>query len=82
MESTTALPEFLPSLYRSILVLVGELERRDGRREASRIRKQALAAYATAWDDRQHRRLAQLEEELRRAISSRDESARRQLRLP
>ena len=81
-ESTPGTYEALPALYRSILSLVGELERCDGRREAGRIRTQALAVYEAAWDERHHRRLAQLEDRLRRAIAAQHEAPRTRLRLP
>ena len=57
MDPTVGSSEELPALYRSILGLVEELERCDRRREAAGIRTQAIAAYETAWDGRQRRRL-------------------------
>ena len=70
MEPTLGPTEELPALYRTILDLVGELERCDRRVEAERIRSQALSAYATAWDLRQRRRLERLEGQLRRSLAS------------
>ncbi len=70
MDPTTGSTEEVPTLYRVILALVVELERSDGRREASRIRKSALAAYGGAWDARQRHRLEELEHQLRRSIAS------------
>lgn len=70
MDSTAGSTEEVPTLYRVILALVVELERSDGRREANRIRKSALAAYDGAWDARQRHRLEELEGQLRRSIVS------------
>lgn len=72
--------EELPALYRSILVLVDQLERCDGRDEAGRIRGQALTYYASPWDVQNRRRLEQLEDRLRRAIEGRRRGQRRWLR--
>jgi hypothetical protein len=82
MESMPRSLDDLPALYRSILDLVEELERCDGRAEANRIRSEALAAYATAWDLRQQRRLARLETRLQRSIAARRRHQRSWLRLP
>jgi len=72
----------LPILYRTILDLVEELERCDGRAEAARIRHQALAAYGGGWDARQRRHLEHLEGRLRRSIQARRHPPHRWLRLP
>ena len=72
----------LPLLYRTILDLVEELERCDGRAEAARIRNQALAAYGRGWDALQRRRLEQLEGRLRRSIDARRHPTHRWLRRP
>lgn len=77
MDPTPSPFEELPILYRSILDLVEELERCDGRAEAGRIRRQALAAYARGWDAPQRRRLGQLEGRLRRSIHARRNPAHR-----
>ena len=82
MEPLPGTAEELPTLYRTILTLVGELERRDGRDEADRIRRQAVLAYSTAWDERQRRRLEQLEHRLRRSIASRQPRPDAHPRLP
>lgn len=82
MEQSPASAEELPTLYRTILTLVDELERCDGREEAGRLRRQALAAYASAWDSRHRRRLEQLEGRLRRSIAARQRRPSRWLRLP
>jgi hypothetical protein len=74
MLSPQAAAEGLPAIYRSILALVDELERCDGRVEAGVIRAAALSAYASAWDARHRRQLEQLEERLRRAIALRQAS--------
>ena len=56
--------EELPALYRAILDRVAELEAAGDRVEAGRVRRDAIRAYARAWDDRARR---QLEALLRRA---------------
>ena len=82
MEPTAGTSEDVPALYRSILALVGELERCDGRPEAARIRTQALATYAEAWARRRRRQLEHLEGRLRRSIASHSRPQRRALHLP
>ena len=68
MQTTLAAAD-VPALYRSILTLVVELERCDGRVEAHRIRDRAVAAYSGPWDERHRRRLVDLEERLRGSIA-------------
>jgi hypothetical protein len=82
MDELTGSAEELPALYRTILTLVDELERCDARDEASRLRRQALAAYASAWDSRHRRRLENLEGRLRRSIAARQRRPSRWLHLP
>ncbi len=60
MESTVPPAESLPALYRAILDVVAELERRGRRADAVRVRAEAAAVYSTAWDDAGRRRLTQL----------------------
>jgi hypothetical protein len=81
MEAMPDSAEELPTLYRSILGLVDELERCEGRDEAGRMRRQALLYYASAWDTRNRRRLELLQERLRRSIASRRRGPSRWLRL-
>ena len=82
MEPSPGSAEELPALYRSILSLVEELERCDGRAEAERIRRHAITAYSTGWDPRQRRRLEQLEAQVQRAIHARRRRPRTWFRLP
>lgn len=65
-----ALAEQLPTLYRSILDGVARLERAGERREAARIRGDAICAYSRAWDDRNRRRLEQLLHRLERSLEA------------
>lgn len=81
MQAMPDSAEEVPALYRSILALVDELERCDGRDEAGRIRRQALLYYASAWDVPNRRRLEQLEDRLRRSIAARRRGPGRWLRL-
>jgi hypothetical protein len=60
MDSTIPSAESLPALYRAILDVVAELERRGRRVDAVRIRADAAAAYSNAWDEPGRRRLSQL----------------------
>lgn len=62
----------LPALYRAVLDGVAILERRGERTLATSIRRQAIAAYANAWDDRHRERLAALLERVRREIARTD----------
>ena len=82
MDLAVSLNEALPELYRSILLLVEELERSDGRLEAARIRREAVEAYGRGWDVAQRRRLERLRARLRRSLEARRTPARRWLRLP
>ena len=57
----------MPILFRQVLDLVGELERRD-RATAEQIRRSAIRAYSTSWDRTQHGRLEELASQLRRRL--------------
>ena len=73
----------LPALYRAVLDGVAVLERRGERTLATTIRRQAIAAYANAWDERHRERLAALLERVRREITrgtgTRERAAERRL---
>jgi hypothetical protein len=56
----------LPRLYRATLAGVETLERRGRRSEAAAIRREAIAAYSAAWDDRHRDLLTGLLERVRR----------------
>jgi hypothetical protein len=58
----------LPALYRAVLDGVAVLERRGERTLATSIRRQAIAAYANAWDERHRERLASLLVRTRREV--------------
>jgi len=77
MESTVPPAESLPALYRGILDLVAELERRGRRADAIRIRGAAAAAYSTAWDDARVRELTSLHTRATRLLDGDERSARR-----
>lgn len=49
--------EQLPALYRAVLDGVAELERLGERREANRVRADAVRAYSRSWDAAGRRRL-------------------------
>jgi hypothetical protein len=74
----------LPALYRAVLDGVAVLERRGERAVATSIRRQAIAAYANAWDERHRERLTALLERVRREINrgsggTRERAAERRL---
>lgn len=52
--------EIMPVLYRGVLDSVAELQARNGRREADRIRAEATRVYSRAWDVDAARRLRAL----------------------
>jgi hypothetical protein len=69
--------EELPTLYRSVLETVARLERAGERAYAWELRRRALAAYSTRWDERGRRTLERLNrdghgrlEATRRAVAS------------
>jgi hypothetical protein len=72
-------PEQVPQLYRSALDLVHELEQRGARREAERLRRDAIAAYSAGWDEGGCRRLERIVETLQRRLAS--QPGRRRLRI-
>jgi len=82
MEVAPRCADDVPALYRSILLLVQQLERQDRRREAATLRERALSAYAASWDEAHRQQLLRLEHRLRRTLASDGRSARRWLRLP
>ena len=73
MDSTIPPAESLPALYRAILDVVAELERRGRRGDAVRIRADATAVYSDAWDDAGRRRLTQLHVRAWRLVQGLDE---------
>ena len=75
----SAASEEVPQLYRSILDLVGELERMGARRDAERGRAEAIAAYSRGWDESSHRALERIVERLQRRTLGR--SLRGRMRL-
>lgn len=70
---TVSPAEELPALYRAVLDGVAELERRGERREANRVRAEAVRAYSRSWDAAGRRRLELI---LRRAERSLGHAAR------
>ena len=75
MSSESSPAEDLPALYRVILDGVAVLERRGARVEADRIRRAAIVAYSTAWDETQLRALEQLAMRCRLLSEALDRSA-------
>jgi hypothetical protein len=69
-------PEHVPQLFRLVLDLVVELERKGGRREAGRMRSEAIAAYSAGWDEASRRRLERIVETLQRRLSNRGHRGR------
>jgi hypothetical protein len=62
MESRQPTAEEHPTRYRAILDLVAELERIGLRREAQRLRSEAIATYSRGWDQASLNRLGELYE--------------------
>ncbi len=61
--------EELPALYRAVLDGVAELERLGDRRQAGRMRADAIAAYSRSWDASGRRRLEHVLQRTRRAVN-------------
>jgi hypothetical protein len=61
--------EELPALYRAALDGVAALERRGQRVVAGAIRRDAIAAYSAAWDDRNRTVLEGLVDRTRRELA-------------
>ena len=55
-----SLAEIMPVLYRGVLDSVADLEARNGRHEAARIRDAAIQVYSRAWNVDAARRLRAL----------------------
>jgi hypothetical protein len=66
--------EEFPQLYRAILDGIDRLERSGERREAARIRQEAIRAYSTAWDAAHRRRLEMVHRRVERALEARGRS--------
>ena len=60
--------EELPALYRAVLDGVAELERLGDRRQAGRMRADAIAAYSRSWDASGRRRLEHVLRRTRRSV--------------
>ena len=59
----------LPALYRAVLDGVAELERLGERRDAARIRTEALRAYSRSWDASGRRRLEMILRRTERSLT-------------
>jgi hypothetical protein len=62
--------EQVPQLFRVVLDLVVELEQRGGRRDAERMRREAIAAYSAGWDEASMRRLSRIVDALQRRLAN------------
>lgn len=71
MDGQASAEEF-PTLYRTILDAVAELERLGERGEAARVRNDAIAVYSTAWDARGRRKLGALIQRANRVVAGTD----------
>jgi hypothetical protein len=61
--------EELPALFRAVLDGVAELERLGERREAGRVRAEAVRAYSRSWDASGRRRLEGILRRAERAVA-------------
>jgi len=62
--------ELLPGLYREVLDVVAELEQIGRRREAERVRSDAVSAYSQAWNDAAAMRLRRLRDDAGRIAAA------------
>jgi hypothetical protein len=69
MESHTSLAEDLPTLYRSILDGIAQLEAAGHRREAGLARTEATHVYSSSWDEAGLRRLGQIRQRIERLLA-------------
>ena len=69
VDNSVGMHEDIPLLYRSILMMLVDLERQAAQTEASRIRSEAVRTYSGAWDMTGKRRLERLEARLRRRLA-------------
>jgi uncharacterized membrane-anchored protein len=76
MDTSAGAHEDFPMLYRSILMLLVELEGQAAHGEANRFRFEATRAYSRSWDSTGKRRLEQLEARLVRRIADGPSSSR------
>ena len=67
--------EEFPALYRAILDRVDRLERAGERREAARIRSDAIRVYSESWDATHRRRLDLILRRAERTLESRTRAA-------
>ncbi|HLA17222.1 MAG TPA: hypothetical protein VJZ72_10015 [Candidatus Limnocylindrales bacterium] len=71
MESRPPSAEEYPARYRAILDCVAELERAGMRREAKRLRSDAIATYSRGWDQASLAHLTELHERAQRELARR-----------
>ena len=72
--------EDLPALYRAVLDGVAQLERAGERREAARIRADAVRAYSRSWDANGRKRLESILRRTERTLTGSRRSDRRSAR--
>lgn len=62
--------EDLPPLYRAVLDGVAELERLGDRREAARVRSEAIRVYSRSWDTKSRQRLEMILKRAERTVAA------------
>lgn len=72
--------EALPALYRAVLNGVAELELLGDRREAGRVRSEAIRIYSRSWDAKGRQRLQVVLKRTERALADSRDPRRRRVR--
>jgi hypothetical protein len=72
--------EDLPTLYRSVLDGIAELERLGERREAAKVRSDAIRVYSRSWDAKGRDRLEAILRRAERTVAANRQTVGREVR--